>query len=221
MARRIYLGLMMFLVVVVLSIGVLGAKDSDNDGIPNDQDRYPYDYDNDGMPDVWERKYGLRTDVDDADKDYDKDGLSNIEEYHAIKRNPVVDESGQTAPNCFDRIVNQGEEDIDCGGPCKECSDRLSPKSGLFSFKNMIIGGALVMLILVLVLVLVLTGSKKKKVVQTQMTGPQFSRQELMARNYVYKMVSKGYSKAQVRASFIKQGWQRQQIDKIFKSLGY
>ena len=47
----LFLILMVFLVLPLVS-----AIDSDKDGIPDDQDRYPNDFDNDGMPDSWEIK---------------------------------------------------------------------------------------------------------------------------------------------------------------------
>lgn len=39
------------------------------------------DFDNDGIPDSWEKKYDLKYDVNDADEDPDNDGLTNLEEY--------------------------------------------------------------------------------------------------------------------------------------------
>jgi hypothetical protein len=40
------------------------------------------DSDHDGMPDAWERRYGLNpTDPADGNADTDKDGYSNVEEY--------------------------------------------------------------------------------------------------------------------------------------------
>ena len=42
------------------------------------------DTDDDGIPDMWERKYGLDPqDPEDAKLDFDKDGMSNLEEYRA------------------------------------------------------------------------------------------------------------------------------------------
>ena len=41
----------------------------------------PKDTDNDGMPDIWELKYGLSPKRAGSDTDSDKDGYSNIEEY--------------------------------------------------------------------------------------------------------------------------------------------
>ncbi len=39
------------------------------------------DFDNDGMPDSWEKKYNLKYDVNDANEDPDNDGLTNLQEY--------------------------------------------------------------------------------------------------------------------------------------------
>ena len=42
----------------------------------------PADSDNDGMPDEWERKYGLdANNADDHSSDKDGDGYTNVEEY--------------------------------------------------------------------------------------------------------------------------------------------
>ena len=75
--------------------------DSDDDGVPDDQDAFPInpnetldtdrdgvgnnadsDDDNDGMPDAWEQKYGLNPLKDDANEDPDNDDISNIDEYN-------------------------------------------------------------------------------------------------------------------------------------------
>ncbi|MGD8661839.1 MAG: carbohydrate-binding domain-containing protein, partial [Desulfobacterales bacterium] len=77
------------------------SEDSDGDGVPDNEDAFPYDPDEwldtdgdgegnnadtdddgDGMPDTWELKYGLDPLKDDADSDSDGDGVSNIDEYN-------------------------------------------------------------------------------------------------------------------------------------------
>ncbi len=76
------------------------APDSDHDGYPDPLDDFPNDPtewidtdsdgigdnsddddDGDGMPDKWEKRYGLNPLLDDAEEDLDGDGYSNIEEY--------------------------------------------------------------------------------------------------------------------------------------------
>ncbi|UOG90781.1 MAG: cellulase family glycosylhydrolase [Candidatus Thiothrix sulfatifontis] len=53
--------------------------DSDNDGLPNQQDE---DDDNDGLPDLWELENGLdSSNAADAVADNDSDGLINLDEY--------------------------------------------------------------------------------------------------------------------------------------------
>jgi hypothetical protein len=75
--------------------------DSDGDGVPDDQDAFPYDPDeyldtdgdgegnnadldddNDGLPDQWELAYGLNPLKNDAAGDPDGDGVTNINEYN-------------------------------------------------------------------------------------------------------------------------------------------
>ena len=84
-----------FLLAMLLFINYVSAaddqKDSDLDGIADVEDRYPFDYDNDGMPDIWEKKHGLNYDANDANDDPDDDGIKNIDEYNR-GTNPLVSE---------------------------------------------------------------------------------------------------------------------------------
>jgi type VI secretion system secreted protein Hcp len=43
----------------------------------------PVDFDEDGLPDTWERAYGTQPNVRDGDADLDRDGATNLEEYLA------------------------------------------------------------------------------------------------------------------------------------------
>ncbi|MFH1641462.1 MAG: thrombospondin type 3 repeat-containing protein [Nanoarchaeota archaeon] len=79
--------------LVALSMDVI-AKDSDLDGIEDSLDNYPYDYDNDGMPDIWEKKIGLRYDINDAREDSDNDGINNIDEYKQGTNPLISDKTG-------------------------------------------------------------------------------------------------------------------------------
>jgi hypothetical protein len=66
-----------FFILLPLSFAI----DSDKDGTDDSADKYPFDFDNDGMPDDWEIRNGLRYDIVDSNYDNDNDGLSNVEEY--------------------------------------------------------------------------------------------------------------------------------------------
>lgn len=46
-------------------------------------DEYTIDYDNDGMPDIWEKTFGLNPLVNDSNIDKDDDGFTNLQEYQA------------------------------------------------------------------------------------------------------------------------------------------
>lgn len=64
----------LFFVILVLLISLVNALK---------------DFDNDGIPDSWEKKYNLKYDVNDANEDPDNDGLTNLQEYEKGS-NPLV-----------------------------------------------------------------------------------------------------------------------------------
>ena len=77
------------------------------------------DIDSDGMPDEWERDYGLDALVDDAAGDIDDDGLTNIEEYNADTYPNDSDSDNDGMPDGWevqyelDPLVDDAEEDLD------------------------------------------------------------------------------------------------------------
>jgi len=83
-------------IVLLLVLPIILALDSDRDGISDEDDAYPYDFDNDGMPDEWEVRNGLRYDVNDANFDNDNDGLTNLEEYQAGTDPVSIDSEGDS-----------------------------------------------------------------------------------------------------------------------------
>jgi hypothetical protein len=102
-----------------ITVYPISADDKDSDGIPDDSDNCPSiknhdqknndndgqgdvcdpDDDNDGLPDVWENKYGLNPfNANDARQDTDRDGLSNLDEYKykTDPTNPDTDGDGRS-----------------------------------------------------------------------------------------------------------------------------
>ncbi len=92
----------------IVQVNKAAVQDSDNDGVPDDQDAFPSDPtetidtdgdgignnadkddDNDKMPDAWEIQYGLDPLVNDASEDADLDGISNLDEFLA-ETDPIV-----------------------------------------------------------------------------------------------------------------------------------
>ena len=121
------------------------VADSDGDGVPDDQDAFPYnadeyldtdgdgegnkadtDDDNDGMPDTWELLYGLDPLKDDAAADPDGDGVSNINEYN-LGSEPNYNENN-FAPDP-PQLLNPGNYDIVGLTPLLETDEFYDPNT--------------------------------------------------------------------------------------------
>ncbi len=81
MKHNKFINIVILLLILLSVIRISYAEDTDKDGMPDSEDPYPFDFDNDGIPDLWEKKYGLKYDMDDSKEDPDNDGLTNLEEY--------------------------------------------------------------------------------------------------------------------------------------------
>lgn len=92
--RKSLAGTTLFLLMCLLSLHSTQAVDSDRDGVPDDQDLYPFDYDNDEIPDTWESQNSLQPSVSDSLDDSDNDGLSNWEEFQSETDPTSVDSDG-------------------------------------------------------------------------------------------------------------------------------
>mgnify|MGYP003572122216 CR=1 FL=1 len=119
------------------------VTDSDGDGVPDDQDDFPYDMDeyldtdddgygnnadtdddNDGMPDTWELLYGLDPLKDDAAADPDGDEISNINEYN-LGSEPNYNESN-FAPDP-PQLLNPGNDETVGLTPLLETDEFYDP----------------------------------------------------------------------------------------------
>jgi len=104
------------IVILICSLAIASAQDSDKDGIPDEEDPYPLDYDNDGLPTYWEQANGLRTDLNDAQKDPDNDGLVNIEEYRRGTDPKRADSDGDGISDNDEIIAGSNPLDSNSGG---------------------------------------------------------------------------------------------------------
>jgi hypothetical protein len=68
-------------------------------------------------------------------------------------------------PTCFDQVQNQGEEDIDCGGPCIPCTVEEASKSKSFWI---IFGTIMLMVVLGLVVYWYFTFRKDEKAAEKE-----------------------------------------------------
>jgi hypothetical protein len=80
------------------------------------------DSDGDGIPNVWETKYGLNPFVNDANSDADNDGLTNLQEYQYGTSPTNADTDGDGMPdiwevnNNLNPLVNDANGDLDNDG---------------------------------------------------------------------------------------------------------
>ena len=130
------------------TVTISTAQDSDNDGVPDDQDAFPSnpaetidtdgdgignnadtDDDNDKMPDAWENQYGFDPLIDDASDDSDGDGLSNLDEFYGGS-DPVVPQ-GNLEPDApaLTAPVNQQVAELT---PVLKTNQFSDPNSGDF-----------------------------------------------------------------------------------------
>lgn len=85
------LGIIGIILIVILSSLAISEDESD--------------FDNDDMPDAWEKANNLRFDIFDADEDPDNDGLNNLQEYrsgtdpHEFTSKKVIRGKEKSAPN--------------------------------------------------------------------------------------------------------------------------
>jgi|GEM_PF-5315786 len=92
------------------------------------------DFDQDGLPDEWERAFGLDPDSDDAAEDPDGDGLTNLEEYQARQSGSRQGHAPATDPHQADSDLgglNDGEElrrGLDPLWPDDDPRPRLRPR---------------------------------------------------------------------------------------------
>ena len=122
------------------------VEDSDGDGVPDDQDAFPFDVeesldtdldgqgnnadtddDNDGMPDTWEMVYGLNPLINDAADDPDGDQVNNLEEYLG-KSDPI--QTNGNAPPDVPILISPIGNDLVTPNPTLQVDGFYDPDSG-------------------------------------------------------------------------------------------
>jgi hypothetical protein len=131
------------------------------------------------------------------------------------------------AASCFDNIRNQGESDVDCGGPCTacaSCSDSIQNQGeqgvdcgGPCSlceevapwYKDMKIIGSVAVIVILLVALGVVMLIRQKKV-KSQL------RHLSQLREYIQEQLSAGHTEGEVRKAVRQAGWSEDEIRKAF-----
>lgn len=106
--------------------------------------------------------------------------------------------------SCFDRIKNQGETGVDCGGPCQPCPPAKEEGLPWYVFAVIGLGAALAILAAVYFLVL-----KRGSSVAPEVAG--------QLRTYFQKSLAVGTSKEEAAEKLIASGWDEKQVNKFLK----
>jgi hypothetical protein len=206
-------------------------EDADGDGQGDACDTTPEgnvepeisDYDGDGVEDDFDN---CETKANPDQADSDNDGLGDACDSHDDSQ------TGSNIPTCTDGLMNQGEEGIDCGGPCSSC-DFQETKAG---------GGWMMWLIIIVVVVLLLGGalgflayegkldfSSIQELLQGKALHPETAYAGTAAgaagendenlKHFIFSERSKGYDDLMIRNALLEKGWPEPDVDRIFSTI--
>ena len=92
--------------------------------VPGDADALGQDSDSDGMPDIWEERYGLDPEqASDASGDIDRDGLTNLEEFKYCTSPRIADSDGDGRSDGLEVEKSTSPSDgigVEAGAPAPE-----------------------------------------------------------------------------------------------------
>ena len=133
---------------------------------------------------------------------------------------PAETQACKYIPSCEDSIKNQGEEGIDCGGPCKACTPGLSPARRFQWYWWMLPFVLVMMLATTIVYEAYNRGAKHntaKKQELMQVYAPSAaSQREREVQHYVEIMLSKGFQESSIRKRLQQEGWPPATLNKVF-----
>ncbi|PLW80557.1 hypothetical protein C0585_01870 [Candidatus Woesearchaeota archaeon] len=153
MGKRVELIFILF--IISFSIFSLAATDpnldSDNDKIKDINDEFPFDYDNDGIPDSYEEEHGLDPKKDSTKIDTDSDSLYDVQEYElgCDPNNPDTDGDG---------YLDGNEVNIKMTSP----TNKFSPFD-IDKLMSLLIPLLIILLIILIAFYIIITKLKKEK----------------------------------------------------------
>ncbi|MAG50118.1 hypothetical protein CL621_00575 [archaeon] len=180
---------------------------------------------------------------------FDNIKTSSVDTFSTAPLKPVVVATTSTTttttipkPTCSDGIQNQGEQEIDCGGPCNRCKID-------FPWFTIIISVLVVILVVAFFFLRNYFGkknvfnkeekpiTKEKGMKSSQITKEKKSSINMPTRkskiskkpqvkkispeliNYIRNCLSQGFKERHIKKELLKAGWPREQVDDALKSM--
>ena len=122
--------------------------------------------------------------------------------FHVVEIKPAT---------CFDEMQNQGEEGIDCGGPCEPCEAKEKPFIYIWIFRIFIF---LLLLILILILIRI-AYTRIRKIREAIIAKRSIKRLE----KYIERCIALGIKKSTIKDRLIKIGWNSYYINRAFRKI--
>ena len=135
---------------------------------------------------------------------------------------------------CFDKIQNQDEEDVDCGGICESCEAKLAPAKNRILIYTILITLCSIFIIIVYRRGKEEAGTLKEDIsrrvdnfkfklgkvkqgieVREAITDPRLSQ----VQDYIRRHIASGYSYPAIRYALIHSGWPDYLVDQAYQNV--
>ena len=120
---------------------------------------------------------------------------------------PVTPVEAKPRASCFDGILNQNEDDVDCGGVCPSCRSSTAVVPAEEESNLLLIVGVAVLALVVIGLVAFLVIHKKK-------SGSVSHEVEAQLDGIYNSAMEKGVSRAEITQKLLDRGWDQNVITK-------